>query len=141
MFGFYAGLYPKYGDDAFGAATVSRQPPRPNKPVEAPGQLIWTRVRFPPPPFLTLCAIKNKILQADLSATFNKKGMSKKVNDKSYFLDSSIFDYFYLSIQQLLLLPDDFHECIAESVFLEPCEHAAILIHGKRTDKHFVRAV
>ena len=53
MFGFYTGLYPKYGDDAFGAATVSRQPPRPNKPVEAPGQLIWTRVQFPPPPLLS----------------------------------------------------------------------------------------
>ena len=48
--GICMGLYPEYGDDAFEAATVSRQPPRFNKLVEAPGQLTWTGVQLSPSP-------------------------------------------------------------------------------------------
>jgi hypothetical protein len=44
------GLTPEYGDDAFDAATVSRQLPRINKPVDAPDPRIWTGVQFPPSP-------------------------------------------------------------------------------------------
>jgi len=44
------GLLPEYGDDACGAATVSRQIPRAAKPVDVPGPLIRTGVQFPPSP-------------------------------------------------------------------------------------------
>ena len=48
--GWLQGLFPRYGKDAFEAATFSRQLPRFNKPVEMLGLLAWTRVQLPPSP-------------------------------------------------------------------------------------------
>ena len=48
--GWLQGLFPRYGKDAFEAATFSRQIPRFNKPLEMSGLPAWTGVQLPPPP-------------------------------------------------------------------------------------------
>ena len=72
----YAGLFTKYGADACGVATGSRQPPRAAKPVEAPDPHIRTGVQLSPSPkaactaaFLFYPCIKNLYAAARAAET------------------------------------------------------------------------
>ena len=92
------GHLPEYGDDACGAATVSRQLPRTAKLVDALGPLTRTGVQFSPSPmakylnyrylafFLlnviaNMIAIKNRIFSLLLGFKFLKEGGNVKAVD------------------------------------------------------------